>query len=683
MNKFILIIVPIVLIASCTSPVQQVIKQAGENGGELQKVLDYFKADTCKEKYEAAQFLIKNMPIHYSFDSLAHADYWKVFNRMRELARQRDYSTIKQKENLLDSLINVSSTLQHNSNYRKIHFDCANISSAFLIRDIESAFETYRNSPYHQACSYDRFLEYILPYRVCDQLLLHDWRSYLKENYSDIFNKYYQLSPINAVDSVLWHCKTFEWGSQYKNKIPLLHIKDFEEMGFGPCRQRAIYNKMLLAAFGIPCAIDFVPAWGNISSRHTWNVLLANDTIYPFDPFPDKKMWNLKNFYNNKNWDRKYGEFRLPKVFRETYSINLLDINKDSEVEQKNIPLLFKRYNYIDVSEQYFEPTDISVTINDDIPADVRYMYICVFQRGNWKPVWYGKINDNKKVVFNKMGKRIIYNIGYYRDNRIYTIGTPFYVNSTGLKEPIEPDIKKHEKVLIKRALPQYPEHVWFIEYLKNCQLQAGNDENWQNYDTLTIIPDSMLNGFNTWHIPSEKRYKYLRFVFPKDSLMVGEIEVYGENKIDLSSCLYGVSSGISKDDVQLLFDGSGYNECFIAVNNKDKNNQLNCITWKLNKPLRIQTFKYCPCIKSYFYDDMQYELLYWYKNRWITVVSMPRMPIQPTEGLAGESPKLNCYIEYDNVPKNALLYLRQLDNNKYVSYNRIFKYKNGIQEWH
>ncbi len=682
MKQFIFTFSLSLMLVSCNTALKQSLEFAGGNRVELENVLNYFKDDSGKEKYESAKFLIENMPLHYSLDSTAHAHYWDLFYRMRDIAQQKGCNTIKEKNRILDSLIN-SSVSQYGYNTRKIHFDCKNISSSFLIKDIESAFEMYDKSPFRKSFSYHHFMEYVLPYRVNDRLLLHNWRKYLLKKHGATYNRYCNLPLINAVDSLLRHCDKFSWGNPYENKIPVLMIKDFEDIKQGPCKQRAIYNKMILAAFGIPCAIDFVPAWGNISSNHTWNALLANDTIYPFDPFPDIKMWNLKGFYNNESWDRKYGEFRLPKVFRETYSINRLDIAKDIEVKPENIPLMFKRYDYIDVSEQYFEPTDISVTIDDNIPSDVRYMYICVFQRGSWKPVWYGKINDNKKVVFNKMGKRIIYNIGYYRDNRIYTIGTPFYVNSAGLIEPIEPDINNQEKVLIKRPLPQYPEHVWFIKYLKNCQLQAGNDDSWQSYDTLAIIPDSMLNSYNCLNIISEKKYRYLRFVFPKDSLMVGEIEVHSENKIDLSSCLYNVSSGIFKDDIQTLFDGSGYNECFIAVNSKQDSTQQNYITWKLDKAQKLKSFRYCPCIKSYFYDDMQYELLYWHNNRWIPVASTPCTPIQPSEGLAGKSPKLSRYIEYDNVPENALLYLRQLDNNKYVSYNRIFKYKNGIQEWY
>ncbi len=43
-----------------------VISRSGQNGLELQKVLDYYSSAGEKQKYEAACFLIANMPNKYT-----------------------------------------------------------------------------------------------------------------------------------------------------------------------------------------------------------------------------------------------------------------------------------------------------------------------------------------------------------------------------------------------------------------------------------------------------------------------------------------------------------------------------------------------------------------------------------------------------------------------------------------
>ena len=43
---------------------EQALSMAGENRSELEKVLEYYKNDSLK--LEAARFLIRNMPFHFS-----------------------------------------------------------------------------------------------------------------------------------------------------------------------------------------------------------------------------------------------------------------------------------------------------------------------------------------------------------------------------------------------------------------------------------------------------------------------------------------------------------------------------------------------------------------------------------------------------------------------------------------
>jgi hypothetical protein len=60
----------------------------------------------------------------------------------------------------------------------------------------------------------------------------------------------------------------------------------------------------------------------------------------------------------------------------------------------------------------------------------------------------------------------------------------------------------------------------------------------------------------------------------------------------------------------------------------------------------------------------MNYELLYFDKNKWVSL---------------GMKTATVCSISYDDVPRNALLWLRNLTEGKE---ERIFTYEEGKQVW-
>ena len=72
MNKFALsaFLLTTALTMGCTehSPIADVLDSAGSNRSELEAVLDHYKTkDANPQKLQAAEFLIKNMPAHYSY----------------------------------------------------------------------------------------------------------------------------------------------------------------------------------------------------------------------------------------------------------------------------------------------------------------------------------------------------------------------------------------------------------------------------------------------------------------------------------------------------------------------------------------------------------------------------------------------------------------------------------------
>ena len=54
------------------------------------------------------------------------------------------------------------------------------------------------------------------------------------------------------------------------------------------------------------------------------------------------------------------GRFRLPKVYRYTYSNHIEGPLADVEVDKADIPELFRSVKKVDVSSEYFETADVT-----------------------------------------------------------------------------------------------------------------------------------------------------------------------------------------------------------------------------------------------------------------------------------------------------------------------------------
>lgn len=165
------------LFLACTpwsSDTNKALDLAGENKTELEKVLiHYSKNDADSLKLKAAEYLISNMIYQYSIvgsevDSI-NATYKYVYGVKREDRNK---------------LFN-SDSLQKGGN-KDFKYDLQNISSQFIIDQIESAFRIYKYD-WCKKYSFKMFCEYILPYKF-PQAANVDWRSYANKKFYSTFN---------------------------------------------------------------------------------------------------------------------------------------------------------------------------------------------------------------------------------------------------------------------------------------------------------------------------------------------------------------------------------------------------------------------------------------------------------------------------------------------------------------
>lgn len=149
--------------------VEQALILSDSNKEELIKVLEHYKGKDGL-KYDAACFLIGNMPYHESKIQLTISSAYLDYFRQIDSICQVDSSAIinesfrRRLANIYDSLP-VPVELPAKS-------DIQSLSADYIIDNIEQSFTEWQNSPLLKQMPFNEFKEWILPYRVTDESLV-------------------------------------------------------------------------------------------------------------------------------------------------------------------------------------------------------------------------------------------------------------------------------------------------------------------------------------------------------------------------------------------------------------------------------------------------------------------------------------------------------------------------------
>ncbi|NEW84352.1 MAG: hypothetical protein GZ094_18575 [Mariniphaga sp.] len=366
---------------------------------EMGKVIEHYKKENNQEKLKAARYLIENIPGHFSYDSTYIHEYRPVIEKIYSL-RERGLSieVIKKQVNpLMDSLIAIYPL---SNVYSTKESDLTAIKSERLISNIDQAFESYYCNPFKDSILFDDFFEYILPYRVQNGYCLENWRQYFTDNYA-FRDKHDFLNVHQLCDSLLYNFKDVKIGWEVANQFPYIKLDDYLKSLMTHCPQKCWFNCLILRSFGIPAAIDFVPACRVHEMGHEWNVLKLKDGLYPFEPFWEDSIRYLKAFYTRKKIHPKIGPIQFPKIYRKTYKMCISELLNHSVNSGEEIPPFFQNPFIKDVTEEYFKTFTIESPILKDTKK-VDYLYACVMgYNQTWVPVDYGEIKKAKVVYFS------------------------------------------------------------------------------------------------------------------------------------------------------------------------------------------------------------------------------------------------------------------------------------------
>jgi hypothetical protein len=440
-------------------------KVAGVNR-ELNTVLQHYSDDSLK--YKAANFLIQNM------QGLQSQTVQLLWPDGKKYETDGCASTVTL---AIDSL-----NLFYDRAYQN---DFDNISANYLISNIDQAFDAWQISPWEKTISFIEFCEYLLPYRIGSEKL-EEWRKISRNNFSwasDSIAKGASLIKIAGLinDSLK---SMFTYGNSHFKGDNSISLSELICHSSGGCEAMANMAMFSMRAFGIPIMKDFTPVWASANGGHSWNSLyLETGELCSFMGCESRPRLHELNYYfpfdsNHKKLNnREY--HRSAKIFRQVHSIQeneLLRIIKKVE----DVPSFFRKSSRtLDVTEEYIPVGDIKIDVNG--PDKLRVLYLCVYNTGKWVPVQWAK-TDQDKIVFENMGKDIVYLVGSFEQGQIKPLTSPFLFSEHDEISFLVPDF--HDRVNISLNQASYSHPNYPIKKDSRYTLYYWNNHKWNVYST-------------------------------------------------------------------------------------------------------------------------------------------------------------------------------------------------------
>ena len=166
------------LLAGCTSrsALENALNQAGSNRSELETVLSHYKSsDANPQKLRAAEFLIENMPAHYSYAGT------EIYEYSDYAARILADETLTPEQHR-DSLLAITD-LKYLDLPNYTIPDAQIIKADFLIDNIDKSYAQWTTCPWANQISFDEYLEWMLPYKAIELQELDYWRDTLTTHF--------------------------------------------------------------------------------------------------------------------------------------------------------------------------------------------------------------------------------------------------------------------------------------------------------------------------------------------------------------------------------------------------------------------------------------------------------------------------------------------------------------------
>lgn len=439
MNHFKLsaILLTTALTIGCSKPssVAVVMDSAGSNRSELEAVLDHYKnTDNNPQKLRAAEFLIENMPAHYSY---AGSEIYEYYDYAAGILANKSLSPEQQRDSLL-----AITDLKYRDLPNHTVPDAQIIKADYLIQNIDRTYAQWTTCDWARQATFDEYLEWILPYKAVELQELDAWRDSLIAYFGHglehpIVNDVEYNTAMGVADMLRSDAShgLNRYGLYTRAGLPLLSAHLQVHQTYGDIPDYALTAALLMRSAGIPAVLDETPVGSRYTAAVKWYVILGDKG--------DEKTseWDLSTNIGSVFFPFERG----PKVYRNTYAINQERLAyKENAKFQYPFELAKK-----DVTSKYFRTSDLAIPIEKGVRNQLKdkYVYIASAVRSDEKPwqiVDFG-VMKRGKAQFHDMGREVLYLIYGYDGEVLIPITEPFilhkdcsieYVGSDTLNSP-------------------------------------------------------------------------------------------------------------------------------------------------------------------------------------------------------------------------------------------------------
>lgn len=305
-----------------------------------------------------------------------------------------------------------------------------------LEEDIVHAIDVYVKNDLKWNIPFDVLCEYVLPPFIYDEEYIY-WRKICYDKYAYLFSQKRNTVEIcSAINTDMMN------GFLFSDSVNLIqNWTQFQRNKKGNCIDMSQMILYPLRALGIPAAIDYVIAWGNVNGAHTWNTIYDNGKMIPFMGLEKVKKYNPFLIYEYTADATKSAYRYPPKVYRRTYSMNkeYSDMVCRFPEKVKDVKL-FSNLHFKDVTKEYFSVADILI---ERFMAKTDLCFLSVFNSDEWVPI-VADISQSGRVLFKDMNTKLLY---LYQDSNN---SFPFILDSVGKQRNLIADDSKKIALEIK-----------------------------------------------------------------------------------------------------------------------------------------------------------------------------------------------------------------------------------------
>ena len=421
-----------VLSVDCTHhpSIADVLDSAGPNRSELEAVLSHYKTnDNNPQKLRAAEFLIENMPVHYSYAGDAIYEYYEyaagiLANKSLSQEQQRD------------SLLSITDLKYRDLPSHTVP-DAQVIKADFLIKNIDTSYDRWVNCDWARQITFDEYLEWLLPYKAIELQELDAWRDTLLAHFGKgLENPIVNDVEYNTASGVADMLRNDaykglnRYGLYTRAGLPLLSAHLQVTQTYGNIPDYALTAALLMRSAGIPAILDETPVGSRYTAATKWFVIIDDKGV------ERASEWDFSTNISSIFFPYERG----PKVYRTTYAINPERWEYSQNAKFQYPFDLGKK----DVTSKYFRTSNLAIPIDKKVRKTLKdkYVYIASAVRSEEKPwqiVDFG-VMKHGKATFHDMGHEVLYQLQGYDGNNLIPISEPFILQKDGSIEYVSAD---------------------------------------------------------------------------------------------------------------------------------------------------------------------------------------------------------------------------------------------------